>query len=58
MTTKTDERRTIKIKNKTYQAIKKLGYFGETFDDVLQRILKVEKDKNAKSKPAKHEDYL
>lgn len=56
MATKTDERRTIKIQESTYKAIKARGFFGETFDDVLQRILKVHKAK--KEKPPKYKDKL
>lgn len=43
-----DERRTVKVRESTYQAIKKLGEFGETFDDVIQRILEIGKDKKRK----------
>lgn len=33
------ERRTIKIKEKTYQKLKKKGIMGETFDDLLNRLM-------------------
>ena len=56
MATNTEERRTIKIKNKTYIAIKKMGYMGETFDDVLQRIMKIHKAR--KEAPPKFADKL
>lgn len=39
----------MKIKNSTYLSIQRRGFMGETFDDVLQRILKVEKAKNENS---------
>lgn len=50
MATNKDERRTIKIKLKTYLAIKNLGLMGETFDDVLQRIMGLHKKEAKKAK--------
>jgi len=56
MATNNEVRRTIKIKNSTYLAIRRRGLMGETFDDVLQRILKVEKVKD--ESPAKYADKI
>lgn len=48
MATNNEKRRSIKIKESTYQAIKKQGIMGETFDNVLQRILEMHKLKDRK----------
>lgn len=56
MATKNEERRTIKIKDSTYKGLRRLGNFGETFDDILQRMMKFEKQKV--EKPAKYADKL
>jgi hypothetical protein len=56
MTTDKGESRTIRIKNKTYLGIRKLGYMGETFDDVLQRMLQLEKEKA--DRPPKFKDKI
>jgi predicted CopG family antitoxin len=43
-----EERRTIKVKQSTYDGIMKLGEFQETFDDVIQRIIGMGKDREKK----------
>lgn len=48
MATNKEKRRTIKIKESTYHAIKKQGVMGETFDSVMQRILELHLIKNKK----------
>jgi len=45
-----EERRSIKIKEKTYQKLRKKGLMGETFDDLLNRLMF---DENIKAKALK-----
>ena len=42
MTTKHEEGRTsIKVRNSTIDKIKEIGIFGETYDDVISRLIKL-----------------
>ena len=42
MTTKHEETRTsIKVRNSTIKEIKKIGVMGETYDDVISRLIKL-----------------
>ena len=56
MTTKTEERRTIKIKASTHEKLKEKAIYGETMDDVINRCMFEEttKVKGGKSKYVKH----
>lgn len=56
MATDNEERRTIKIKDTTYKAIRRHGFMGETFDEVLSRLLKLEKEKA--DRPTKFKDKI
>jgi len=46
-----EERRTVKLKVKTINELKKQGMFGESYDDVIQRLLKVDNIKQNTTKP-------
>ena len=35
-----DKRRNIKVQEKTYHALKSIGQFGETYDDIIWRLYK------------------
>lgn len=58
MATKTQESRPVKLKVRTLKELKKIGYFQESYDDVVWRLLGKEKDKLKNEPPSKYEDQL
>ena len=52
-----EERRTIKIKEKTYKKLKAKGMMGETFDDLLNRLM-FEENVKAKALKSKIADKI
>jgi len=57
MATETEERRTIKIKVDTHEKLKKQGVYGETMDEIINRLMFQEKEKN-KGKTAGYEGAI
>ncbi len=49
---------TIKVKKNTLNILKKLGYFGESYDDVIQRLIKGQSILEAKKEKPKYMDSL
>ena len=58
MATKTDVRRNIKVSLETYQELKRRGYMGETFDDVIKREFNISKEKKGKIPPSAYENKI
>lgn len=60
MATKKDERANIKVKRKTFNDLKRIGYFGETFDDIIQRLIQrqIKKMEEDEKKPRRYQASL
>ena len=44
MVTIKDDRMNIKLSRKTYNQLKKLGLFGETYEDIIKRLLEIKEE--------------
>jgi|TARA_Y100000034_G_scaffold50592_1_gene62310 hypothetical protein len=49
---------TIKISKQTLAEIKKIGYMGETYEDVILRLLKKQRKKETKEEKPEYIDKL
>ena len=58
MATTKDERVNLKISRKCWVELKKLGFFGETYEDIIWRLIKKQVKKQNKRQPSKFEDDL
>lgn len=49
---------TIKISKETLSLIRKIGYMGETYEDVILRLLKKQRKKESKEEKPEYMDKL
>ena len=55
---KKDTRRNIKVSAENYQKLKKLGYFGDSFDDIIERLIKKQIHKIKKEDKPKYTELV
>ncbi len=58
MDTSKDERVNLKVSRKCQVELKKLGFFGETYEDIIWRLIKKQVKRQNKQKPSKFEENL
>lgn len=58
MGTSSNERVNVKLSPKTQGKLKKLGFFGETYEDIILRLINQQTKKIDKQKPSKFEENL
>jgi len=58
MDTNKDERVNLKVSIKCRGALKGLGFFGETYEDIIWRLIKKQTKRQNKQNPSKYEEGL
>jgi len=53
-----DKLRLIKVSEKNYQRLKRMGIIGETFNDVVERLFEQYRERRAKSKITKKDTEI